>query len=460
MDLGTTKYIIYAELMADGYVEKHDVIGAIFGQTEGLLSSELDLRDLQKSGRIGRIDVELENVNGKSFAKITLPSSLDKVETSILAATLETIDRVGPCLATVKVTYVEDIRVTKRQYITNRARDILRSLMDNMMDTYEITEEIKEQIRTEEIIEYGDEKLPAGPNTDYSDAIIVVEGRADVLNLLRCGIKNVIAVEGTSVPKTIVELSKKKTTTVFTDGDRGGELILKELLQTCDVDYIARAPHGREVEELSKKEIVKCLRSKIPVEQVFHPSSVVKDDILGSITEESPTEQKHEESSSHECVQTEHGESQGVSPNSVTDAQDNINHISHIENSVETSCQTGEKKCTPAQDIAVSEPVDRIKTEKTEKNKFDNIKSAVREVMGTSMVKVIINGDEEIKDLKDILNNIKNIDNMDFLVVDGPITQRIVDLLYGKTPLIVGREIKVTKKPVDLRLFSFDEILA
>ncbi|MDK2987374.1 MAG: primase [Methanothermococcus sp.] len=397
MDLGTTKYIIYAELMADGYVEKHDVIGAIFGQTEGLLSSELDLRDLQKSGRIGRIDVELENVNGKSFAKITLPSSLDKVETSILAATLETIDRVGPCLATVKVTYVEDIRVTKRQ------------------------------IRTEEIIEYGDEKLPAGPNIDYSDAIIVVEGRADVLNLLRCGIKNVIAVEGTSVPKTIVELSKKKTTTVFTDGDRGGELILKELLQTCDVDYIARAPHGREVEELSKKEIVKCLRSKIPVEQVFHPGSVIKDDILGSIAEES---------------------------------QDNINHISHIENSVETSCQTGEKKCTPAQDIAVSEPVDRIKTEKTEKNKFDNIKSAVREVMGTSMVKVIINGDEEIKDLKDILNNIKNIDNMDFLVVDGPITQRIVDLLYGKTPLIVGREIKVTKKPVDLRLFSFDEILA
>lgn len=460
MDLGTTKYIIYAELMADGYVEKHDVIGAIFGQTEGLLSSELDLRDLQKSGRIGRIDVELENVNGKSFAKITLPSSLDKVETSILAATLETIDRVGPCLATVKVTYVEDIRVTKRQYITNRARDILRSLMDNMMDTYEITEEIKEQIRTEEIIEYGDEKLPAGPNIDYSDAIIVVEGRADVLNLLRCGIKNVIAVEGTSVPKTIVELSKKKTTTVFTDGDRGGELILKELLQTCDVDYIARAPHGREVEELSKKEIVKCLRSKIPVEQVFHPGSVIKDDILGSIAEESPAEQKHEKSSSHGCVQTEHGESQGVSPNSVADTQDNINHISHIENSVETSCQTGEKKCTPAQDIAVSEPVDRIKTEKTEKNEFDNIKSAVREVMGTSMVKVIINGDEEIKDLKDILNNIKNIDNMDFLVVDGPITQRIVDLLYGKTPLIVGREIKVTKKPVDLRLFSFDEILA
>ncbi|MBP2143617.1 DNA primase [Methanococcus voltae] len=267
MDLGTSKYIIYAELLADGYVEKHDVIGAIFGQTEGLLSNELDLRDLQKSGRIGRIDVELENMGGKSLAKITLPSSLDKVETSILAATLETIDRVGPCLATVNIKNVEDIRISKRHYITERAQNILKKLMDEMVDSYEITDEIKESLRVQEIMEYGEENLPCGPNVVHSDAIIVVEGRADVLNLLRCGIKNAVAVEGTSVPKSIIELTKRKTTTIFTDGDRGGELILKELLQTCDVDYVARAPYGKEVEETSKKEILKCLRSKIPIEQ-------------------------------------------------------------------------------------------------------------------------------------------------------------------------------------------------
>ncbi|MCS3922369.1 DNA primase [Methanococcus voltae PS] len=267
MDLGTSKYIIYAELLADGYVEKHDVIGAIFGQTEGLLSNELDLRDLQKSGRIGRIDVELENMGGKSLAKITLPSSLDKVETSILAATLETIDRVGPCLATVNIKNVEDIRISKRHYITERAQNILKKLMDEMVDSYEITDEIKESLRVQEIMEYGEENLPCGPNVVHSDAVIVVEGRADVLNLLRCGIKNAVAVEGTSVPKSIIELTKRKTTTIFTDGDRGGELILKELLQTCDVDYVARAPYGKEVEETSKKEILKCLRSKIPIEQ-------------------------------------------------------------------------------------------------------------------------------------------------------------------------------------------------
>ena len=260
MDLGTTKYIIYAELIADGYVEKHDVIGAIFGQTEGLLGDELDLRELQKTGRVGRIDVELTNINGKSIAKITVPSSLDRIETSILAATLETIDRVGPCVATVKVIDIEDVRKRKREYIVERAKEILKQLMNNI-DINTIVEEVKESVRMGEIVEYGSERLPAGPAVDSSDDIIIVEGRADVLNLLRCGIKNVIAVEGTSVPKTIIELSKKKIVTVFTDGDRGGELILKELLHVCDVDFVARAPQGKEVEELSKKEIMKCLRS-------------------------------------------------------------------------------------------------------------------------------------------------------------------------------------------------------
>ncbi|ENN96442.1 DNA primase [Methanocaldococcus villosus KIN24-T80] len=264
MDYGTTKYIIYAELIADGYVEKNDIIGAIFGQTEGLLGEEFDLRELQKSGRIGRIEVELTNINGKSIAKLTIPSSLDRVETSILAAALETVDRVGPCMASLKVVKIEDIRIKKREYIIDRAKEILKEMMSNV-DINRIIEEVKESVRMSEIIEYGEDKLPAGPDIDKSDEIIIVEGKADVLNLLRYGIRNAIAVEGASVPKTIIELSKKKITTAFTDGDRGGELILKELLQSCDIDYIARAPLGREVEELTKKEIIKCLKSRIPV---------------------------------------------------------------------------------------------------------------------------------------------------------------------------------------------------
>ncbi len=118
-----------------------------------------------------------------------------------------------------------------------------------------------------EVLEYGRERLAAGPAIEESDEIVVVEGRADVLTLLKHGFKNVIAMNGTSAPQTIKELSRKKTVTVFVDGDRGGDLIVRELLSTSEIDFVCKAPDGKEVEELTKKEIHKCLRARITAEQ-------------------------------------------------------------------------------------------------------------------------------------------------------------------------------------------------
>ncbi len=269
-NVDTTKYVIHAEITADGIVERPDVVGAIFGQTEGLLGSDLDLRDLQKTGRIGRIDVQITSSGGKSSGSISIPSSFDKVETAILASALETIDRVGPCIARINVSNIEDVRASKRKYVVDRAKQIIMEMFDeNLLDTQGITEQIKQSVRVEEITHIGPDRLPAGPNVLDSDAILVVEGRADVLNLLRYGIKNAVAVGGTNVPPTIAELCSKKVVTAFTDGDRGGELIVKELLQVADIDYVARAPEGKCVEDMSQKEIVRALRQKIPVEQVL-----------------------------------------------------------------------------------------------------------------------------------------------------------------------------------------------
>lgn len=270
-DIGTTKYLIYAQIDASGVVERPDVVGAIFGQTEGLLGDDLDLRELQRTGRIGRISVTVNSRNGRSKGAITIPSSLDKIETAVLGASLETIDRVGPCEAKITVTKIEDVRTLKRNYVVDRAKELVRSMFSDVLpESQEITEEVKEAIRIKEITKYGKENLPAGPNINDSDAIIVVEGRADVLNMLRYGIRNAIAVEGTSIPKAIIDLSKEKTVTAFVDGDRGGELILKELMQVAEVDYVARAPSGKEVEDLTKKETIKALRNKIPVEQAMN----------------------------------------------------------------------------------------------------------------------------------------------------------------------------------------------
>ncbi|MEF8855925.1 MAG: DNA primase DnaG, partial [Haloplanus sp.] len=222
----TAKYLIHASIAADGVVERSDVVGAVFGQTEGLLGDELDLRDLQQSSKVGRIDVQIDSENGQSFGRITIASSLDKVETAILAASLETIDRVGPCQASVEVTNIEDVREAKRRQVIDRAKELLAGSFDeSVMDSSKILEEVRESVRIEDITEYHG--LPAGPRVADSDAIIVVEGRADVLTLLQYGIKNAIGVEGTNVPDPVADLTEDRTVTAFLDGDRGGELILR-----------------------------------------------------------------------------------------------------------------------------------------------------------------------------------------------------------------------------------------
>ena len=265
----TTKYLIHISLTAEGVVEKPDVVGAIFGQTEGLLGEDLDLRDLQRTGRVGRIDVQITSKKGETTGEILISSSLDRAETAILAASLETIDRVGPCVAHVTVASIEDIRVSKRRKIVERAKEILIDRFeDGTIDSDELLDDVRQSLRIEKIGSIGEEKAPAGPNVLESDAIIIVEGRADVLNLLRYGIKNAVAVEGTNIPRTVIDLCEKKTTTAFFDGDRGGELILRELLQVADIDFVAFSPRGKSVEDMTRKEVIKTLRNKVPVEYV------------------------------------------------------------------------------------------------------------------------------------------------------------------------------------------------
>ena len=264
----TTKYIIHSNIQIEGLVEKPDVIGAIFGQTEGFLGQDLELRELQRSGKVGRIEVKIDNVNSKSTGQIIIPCSLDKAETAIIAAALETIERIGPCNAKVRVDKIEDVRVSKRDFVIARAKELLRTLQANVLpDSQELTEEVAHAVRMMEISEWGRERLAAGPAINESEEIIIVEGRADVLNLLKNGFKNAVAINGTNVPESIKELCRQKTVTAFVDGDRGGDMILKELLESTEIDYITKAPPGKEVEELAKKEIHIALRARIAAEQ-------------------------------------------------------------------------------------------------------------------------------------------------------------------------------------------------
>lgn len=405
VDIGTAKYVIHSKVSASGIVEKPDVVGAIFGQTEGLLGPDLDLRELQRTGRIGRIEVNIASKGGKTDGTILIPSSLDKVETAILAASLETIEQVGPCESKVAVTKIEDVRISKRRQIIERAKNILATMVDEITpDTVEITEEVDRTLRQSEITAYGPSKLPAGPHIDNSDAIIVVEGRADVLTLLKHGIKNAIGVEGTNIPKTVTELLTKKTTTVFVDGDRGGDLIIKELSQLGDLDFIARAPNGKEVEDLTKKELFKALRNKFPAEQVVGNSA------------------KARESSPH---------------------------------------KSPEKKIEKIEKIEKVE--EKVKVEEKSNGKVETFKKLFKDLTGT--FKAYLLDDESniikevaVRDLASALQNSK--EKVSVVIFDGVITQRLVEISSKKdVGFLIGAKIgNIVKKPAEIKLLTASDI--
>ncbi|QLC49004.1 DNA primase [Methanolobus zinderi] len=441
----TTKYIIHSKINADGIIERPDIVGAIFGQTEGLLGSDLDLRDLQKTGRIGRIEVVVNAKGGKTRGTILIPSSLDRVETSILAASLETIDRVGPCSAKIEITQMEDVRATKRHQIIERAKFILTGMFDeNLPESQEIADQVRQSVRVEEMQFFGKNKVPCGPAVFDSDAIIVVEGRADVLNLLRYGIKNTVCVGGTNVPPEVADLTKKKdTVTVFTDGDRGGELIVKEMVQVANVDYIARAPDGKSVEDLVQKEIIRSLRQKVPVEQVIDKYSIKdSEDNSGKTSRISKRKDRR-------------SDIKRVGPPKVKKVG-----VKEIPPSAEgkgpkrNSRERSKPKSVEAKKADIS-----VKVSPAGK-KF---KTHANDLLGTFSARFLDSKDKVVNEtaVRDLVSTLKDYDSeVKSVVFDGVVTQRILDIAADKgIENLIGAKVgSVTKRPASVKVFTADAL--
>ena len=256
------KYLAKLEFEIDGIVDKADIIGAIFGQTEGLFGPEMNLNELQKNWKVGRIEISIQPHNGKGKGNVTIPMSTDISTVSLIAAAVEAIDKVGPCSSHFKLKSIDDVRALKREAIVARAKGIIKDWSaKSASEGEDILRDVSDVGKKVKITAYGKEELPAGPAINTSKDIIIVEGRADVLNLLRAGIENTIAVEGTNVPDAIAKLSKEKQLSAFLDGDRWGDLILRELNQVIKLNKVSRAPKGREVEELTPIEILEILNN-------------------------------------------------------------------------------------------------------------------------------------------------------------------------------------------------------
>jgi DNA primase len=408
------KYLIRAKIEVDGTVDKPDIIGAIFGQTEGLFGNEFDLRDLQDKGRIGRIIIDSKQQGGKTVGEIIIPSNLDRVETALVAAMIEFVDKVGPYNARIQTMNIIDARLEKIKKISERAKEILQQwLKEKPIDVKEVLKDIESSIKTAEVVYYGPEKLPAGPDVDKSDTIIVVEGRADVINLLRYGYRNVIALEGAKgkIPETIVNLSKQKTVIAFVDGDHAGDLILRELIRNAEVDYVAKAPPGKEVEELTGKEIAKALKNVIPVQTYLQQI------------------EKKEGVEKVEVVQ----QPQQTTTTQVIEVQREMS-IPEVEGVV--TYQVPQKV------------VDEIK----------RLSGTLEAVLYDSNWNEV--GRVPVKDLVDYIMKLDG-SNIYAVIMDGIVTQRVVDTAATKgVKIVIGARVGViSKKPADTVILSYEELI-
>ncbi len=437
----TVKYLIKASFEIGGIVEKPDIVGAIFGQTEGLLGDELDLRELQKNGRIGRIEVDLQLRGGKAFGTIVVPSSLDMVETAILAGALEVGDRVGPCEAGIKVHRIEDSRNLKRKVVLDRAKDLLKTLIGSELpESKQLSEMVRDEVKVSEVVSLGADKLAAGPDAETSEEIIVVEGRADVINLLKNNIKNVVAVGGAKVGPTITELCRRKEVTAFLDGDRGGDIILRELLAATDIDFVCRAPPGHEVEELSRKELIKQLRRKLPVEQVKGYASMMatRKESRANAESDAPAP------SFDEPAPMPRPAVQMASAQSMTQSMPR-NPLAMADREQYVPPAPAPMRA-PAAPKAVSVPAEEAAP----------LKGILKELEGSLRARFMDDSMKAVSEvpIRDIMKTLTDAHKVHAVVLDGIVTQRLLDLAEQKgTKYLVGiRAGNLTRQPDKVKL--------
>ncbi len=404
-------------------VDKPDVVGAIFGQTEGLLGEDLDLRELQRTGRIGRIQIVIKSEGGNSTGEIVIPVSLNKTATAILAASLETVDRVGPCTAKVTLEKLEDIRGAKRRKVVSRAISILKGWEEDISPgTDEIQTAVTKGSKVS-VSKYGPDSLPAGPGLNESSDIIIVEGRADVINLMKCGITNTVAVEGTHIPKSIVDLTKKrgKKIVAFLDGDRGGDLILRELMQVAKVHFIARAPEGKEVEDLTRKEVTKALQAQIPADQAL---ALVKERKVTPTKKKRPGKKVARTRREPKLV----GEFQ--EPEMVDEEQ------------------------APSRRRAVTRRIP-VTVDEVYVSRIGNIKESFKALLFGEDKQVIVECG-----VAELAKTLEEQEKVPTIVFDGVITQRLVDIASKKrTELMIGAAVAdIENKPSSMKIVTFDDL--
>jgi DNA primase len=424
---GIVKYHVKLKFDVDGLVEKADIIGAIFGQTEGLLGPEMNLNELQKVSKVGRIEVNVETKGNMTKGDALIPMSTDISTAALIAAAIESIDKVGPFPAKFGLVGIDDIRAIKKKVIVDRAKKIVQDWATRTIsEGDEMLKDVYDASKPGKLTSFGKAQLACGTGVFDSTWIILVEGRADVVNLLRAGYDNAIAIEGARIDESVTKLTEGKRVVAFLDGDRAGDLILKELHGVVKIDKVLRAPPGKEVEECTPLEISEILKDsfspEIPaVQQPIYPS--------------------HQPS--HHQQQHAHYERRNYRRE--RDQQDDYRaqQTRQQEEALESA--------QPSKEPLVEDSAEIV--------------SAVRDVfpqINETLEAVVLDGSMNTLlkvPVSEVIKRLNSAEGGKLLVIDGIVTQRLVDAAdKAGIEYIIGHRMTDLKKPADIRIRTFDDI--
>lgn len=420
---GIVKYHVKLKFDVDGLVEKADIIGAIFGQTEGLLGPEMNLNELQKVSKVGRIEVNVDTKSNSARGDALIPMSTDISTAALIAAAIESIDKVGPFQAKFSLVGIDDIRAIKKKVIVDRAKKIVQEwATKTISEGEEMLKDVYDASKPGRLTTFGKAQLACGVGVYDSDWIILVEGRADVINLLRAGYDNAIAIEGAKIDETILKLTNGKKIIAFIDGDRAGDLILKELIGLVNIEKIYRAPPGREVEECTPLEIAEILKD---VEQY---------------TKKIPLENMEMISKS---------KNQNNMDQFVVDKTTQNENNALLETKQQSKLKEDEEKEKTPQLIEDKEII--ITAKKTYSEINETLEAIIFDNTLKSMVKVPVS---------DIVKKIPKSEGGKLLILDGIITQRLVEAA-NKVGIkyIIGHRTGILKKRIpEMKIQTFQEI--
>jgi DNA primase len=260
---------------------------------------------------------------------------------------------------------------------------------------------------------------------------VVVEGRADVLNLLKNDVASVIAVGGaTEVPKSIINLCREKEVTVFLDGDRGGDMILRNLTSACDVDFVARAPDGKEVEDLARKEIIKAMRSRIPLDQ-YHSNSKARQ---YSSQRDYRDQRDSREQRQQAQQQAQHGiNNRGPGTGSYRPSAEPEQPSTSAEQPRGIGSDDDAIQAIEPEPIR-EEPSQATQRPAVESAVLSELSNGLDALSGTLRSRLYDNSGTVVKEvpIRDLLSSVQGSSNVYGIVLDGVITQRLVDLALQK----------------------------